>query len=136
MEMKELLKQQLPAGMVEEICYTNHQASIRWEEEWEEFSFNDQLYDVARVVVRHGKTWLLCLQDGKEETLLRQMCAASQHNEKKNNHQGMVKIADDFTLPDSMPIACAGIIVPHLYALYIEQLSQPALPVIIPPPRC
>jgi len=134
--MKERLKHEAPGQDITEICYTDYHASIRWEEEGEEFSWNNQLYDVARIVVKNGKTWLLCLADGKEETLLRQMCAASQHDEKKGSHQGIVKIADDFTLPGNMRIENACITIPCTYSLYITQLLQPAIPVIIPPPRC
>jgi len=136
MEMKERLKQQAPVMGLEEICFTDHQASIRWEEEGEEFSWNDQLYDVASIVTRNGKTWLLCIKDGQEEALLRQMCAASQHNDKKNSHQGMTSVADDFTLPAGTLIVHNGIIIPRNYSSYIVQLLQPAMPVIVPPPRC
>ncbi|HSC38151.1 MAG TPA: hypothetical protein VLD19_09780 [Chitinophagaceae bacterium] len=130
------MKHQAPVKDLEEICYTDNQASIRWEEEGEEFSWNNQLYDVARIVSRNGKTWLLCLEDGKEETLLRQMCAASQHDEKKSSHHGMAKIADDFTLPGSILLASDGIIVPRMYSSYMTQLLQPAMTVTVPPPRC
>lgn len=135
MEMKALLKRQPPARDVKEICYTDNQASIRWEEKGAEFSWNDQLYDVIRIVSRQGKTWLLCLEDGKEEALLDQMCAASQHHEKKNSHSDTVKIADDFTLHGSLLITRHPVIIPRSYSSYEVRLSQPALPVIAPPPR-
>jgi len=133
--MKERLMQQSPGGDLQEICYTDNRASIRWEEEGEEFSWNNQLYDVAKTVVRNGKTWLLCLADGREETLLRQMCAASQHNEKKSGQQGMTPIADDYTLPTGILITNNYIIIPRRYPAYIARLQQPAIPVIVPPPR-
>ena len=136
-EMKERMKRQLPDSLLDTISLADNQSSIRWEEEGREFSLHDQMYDVVRTTYRGGKTYLICLADEKEEQLVRQMCEASgPHNEGKNSNPGMIKIADDFTLPHNTLFIPSYTIIPRIYSTYVTRLPQRAMAIIAPPPQC
>src|SRR5882757_5128062 len=62
----------LPDSGFEAISLEEVNTSGKWEEEGEEFSFRDQMYDVIRQRKIEGKTWLYCLDDERESQLVQQ----------------------------------------------------------------
>lgn len=81
--------------LLEIIELDKNAAAIRWEEEGKEFTLNGSMYDVKRIEKKAGKTLLYCINDRKEELLIKKMIGTVQKNQhnKKN-------AAQKFQLPD------------------------------------
>ncbi len=72
-EMKEQLLSQPSENLYQVIILEDNLASITWEEKDKEFYLHDMLYDVASIKKVNGKTRLYCLNDQKEEQLVKNM---------------------------------------------------------------
>lgn len=66
----------LPLSQLDSLDADKEAAFIEWEEEGREFYFHGHLYDVAAIKKVSGKTIIYCLNDAKEEQLLRERSAA------------------------------------------------------------
>ena len=65
----------LPESSLEVIA--GDQKNIIWEEEGKEFSLNGLLYDVVKTRIMDGKIFIYCVNDAKEEELLRDLARAA-----------------------------------------------------------
>jgi hypothetical protein len=81
---KELLSH-LPDSSLELVIAEDHNDKLEWEEEEKEFSLNGEMYDVARIEKKDGKTLLYCINDEKEKQLLDNLVKAvtKNHDSKK-----------------------------------------------------
>jgi len=86
--IKEEIKEELLAGMpepsLELIIEEDNINKLEWEEKGKEFYLNGEMYDVAKIKHRNGKTYLYCLNDKKEKELL---AAYSKSIRDKSNKQ-------------------------------------------------
>jgi hypothetical protein len=91
--VKEAVKQDLLAKMPEsslEIIDANaHKNDIKWEEEGKEFYLHGQMYDIAYIKMINGQVLIYCLNDSKEEALLKGFASAiNSGNEQSSSNKG------------------------------------------------
>jgi hypothetical protein len=99
-KIKESVKRQLlttiPETSLDIIDADINKNDIEWEEAGKEFCLHGQLYDVAAIKVINGKTLIYCLNDKKEEQLLKGLSkavttATDQASGGKNDQQHTIK---------------------------------------------
>ncbi|MFN8243520.1 MAG: hypothetical protein U0X40_05645 [Ferruginibacter sp.] len=140
-EIRESVTQQLlskiPDAQLVRLQISAVRDQLRWQEEGHEFVLNGKLYDVARITKEDGQFIIYCLEDGKEETLLRDL---AKKIGTENSPGGKITI-EKFQLSDwisdiasiSIP-ACQPPRKPLIYPAYAEAISSRAGPVSSPPP--
>lgn len=102
--LKESIKEQLlttiPESSLDVIDVDLNKSNIEWEEEGKEFYLHGQLYDVAAIKNVNGKTLIYCLNDKKEELLLKNLAktVASGNGQPSNSKHGQHTVK--FQLPD------------------------------------
>jgi len=92
-EIKEAVKHELlaklPESSLEIIDANTHKNDIEWEEEDREFYLHGQMYDVAFIKVINGKKLIYCLNDSKEEDLLKRLAnAVNSGNQQSSSNKG------------------------------------------------
>ena len=135
--MKTQLFAQLPETSFKVIIAENH-TNLQWQDDdGKEFVLNGEMYDVAKIKKKNGKTELYCLLDKKEKELLKNFAKAMK-SESSNGKSG--KSSVKFQLPDYIAqpqektagITCLSI---HTYATYNSALSCAVKEINAPPPR-
>lgn len=129
----------IPAASFEMIEQEKNAHLIQWEEDEKEFYLNGQLYDVKKTVKTNGKTILYCLNDIKEELLIKEMSNAAQQGDnkstgKKNNHPLKFQLNDflvDSTEILSIPSSCLQ----QFFFRFNETVFATGKEIIVPPPR-
>jgi len=90
-QIKEAVKHELLAKLPEsslEIIDANAQKNdIEWEEEGKEFYLHGQMYDVAFIKISNGKKLIYCLNDSKEEGLMKRFANAVNSGNEQNSRQ-------------------------------------------------
>jgi hypothetical protein len=88
-QIKEAVKHELVAKLPEssmEIIDANaYKNDIEWEEEDREFYLHGQMYDVAFIKIINGKKLIYCLNDSKEENLLKSFANAVNSGNEQNS---------------------------------------------------
>jgi len=91
------LLHQVPENLLTKISLQDNARSIQWEEEGKEFRLNDEMYDVVKEKKEDGKRYLLCLNDKKEDEVLKALASTVKNNtENSNKQQNMMK----FSIPE------------------------------------
>jgi len=109
---------------------------INWEEAGREFYLDGQLYDVQKKVIKKGKTILYCLNDIKEEQLLKEMGNAAHHGNDKQQNKFSFKIANDYCLIENTEkISAPSKELPQYFFHFNETDLPAAKEIIVPPPR-
>jgi len=90
--VKHELLAKLPESSLEIIDADAHEKDIEWEEEDMEFYLYGQMYDVAYIKVINGKKLIYCLNDSKEDDLLKRLAntidsGKGQSHSNKAGHQ-------------------------------------------------
>ena len=105
-EMEKELLAHIPDSSLELIIAEEFGEKIEWEEKNKEFLLNEELYDVARIEIKDGKTHLYCINDKKEKQLLDNLVNAvnKNHDTKKERNNVKPVLTDLFftTTPDSL----------------------------------
>jgi hypothetical protein len=83
--VKHELLSKLPESSLEIIDATTYKNDIEWEEEGKEFYLHGQMYDVAFIKIIKGKTLIYCLNDSKEEELLKSLANAVNSGNEQNS---------------------------------------------------
>lgn len=126
----------IPLASLQKIELDKNIHLIEWEEEGKEFYLDEQLYDVQKIVIENGKTILYCLNDKKEEQLLKDMANATEHNNNKQKNNLSLKIFPDYCLTElaekiSIPTADH-----HQSFFYFNETALSTVKEItVPPPR-
>ena len=69
--IKEKIVHQVAGNELDTISFTDNRERIYWEtDEDNEFSFNDEMYDVVKTKTVNGKVMLYCINDKKEKELV------------------------------------------------------------------
>ncbi|HRI25725.1 MAG TPA: hypothetical protein PLZ45_13695 [Ferruginibacter sp.] len=88
-EMKHRLLASVPEHLLQVINADVNKEDIEWEEEGREFFLHGQLYDVAYTKTVNGHTLIYCLNDHKEDQLLKKLSAVvAGHADQPGNHPG------------------------------------------------
>lgn len=129
----------LPESALDIVDATANKAHIEWEEEGREFFLHGQMYDVAYTKSMNGKTLIYCLNDTKEENLLKALgkIASGNAGNAGNNQPGqhITKFqSPDFILSE---LTIVGVAVPDqtINAFYrVNQLPTVTTDIPTPPP--
>ena len=88
-QIKEAVKHELlaklPESLLEIIDANAHKNDIKWEEEDREFYLHGQMYDVAFIKIMNGKKLIYCLNDSKEEDLLKRFADVVNSGNEQNS---------------------------------------------------
>jgi hypothetical protein len=92
------LLQQVPENLLTKICIQDNAGSIQWEEEGKELRLNDEMYDVVKEKSENGKKYLLCINDKKEDEVLKALASVVKNNtdNSSDKQQNIVK----FSIPE------------------------------------
>ena len=130
------LRAKLPKDKLVIIELDKNSHRIKWEEEGKEFYLDGQLYDVQKKVIKKGKTILYCLNDIKEEQLLKEMSNAAHPGSDKQQNKFSFKIASDYCLIENTEkISTPSKELPQYFFHFNETDLPAAKEIIVPPPR-
>jgi hypothetical protein len=87
---KELLTH-IPDSSLDVVIAEDWNNKLEWEEEGKEFSLNGEMYDVARIEVKDGKTYLYCINDKKEKEILNNLVKAVNKNHDSKKERNTIK---------------------------------------------
>lgn len=141
-EIKEEVKQQLLASLPETVLdiidAESNKAAIDWEEEGREFYLHGQMYDVAFTKIVNGRTLIYCLNDKREEKLVKDLNKLLYANTNKpgSNHPGQQLIkfqSPDFIL-SAEPLSSPQQQPKQKYFYREEKLTSVITELITPPP--
>lgn len=83
--------------------------ALRWEAGGKEFYLHGELYDVVKQEMIHGKTMLCCINDAKEEELVKKMLKDTQSQTgqqgNKDGKHSYKTVIQDFTLPSDAALS-------------------------------
>ena len=141
-QIKETVKHELlaklPESSLQIIDANTHKNDIEWEEEGREFYLQGQMYDVAFIKVTDGKTLIYCLNDSKEEVLLKSLANAVNSGNEQNSSNKDGHYIIKFQLSDFLIISEHIIAInepaPLQYADYSSSLISHITEVFTPPP--
>lgn len=111
--------------------------SFRWEEE-KEFSYKGKMYDVIDKQIVDGKLRIRCIEDSKEEELLKKLADIQEKEGKKGDKsRAILLLLTTFTIrteitstPNVEDIPCS------YYEHYLSAITSAEKEVVTPPPRC
>jgi hypothetical protein len=141
-QIKESVKQELlsrlPESSLEIIDANANKNDIEWEEKNKEFYLHGQMYDVAFIKVADGKKLIYCINDNKEEDLLKRFANAvksvnEQSNSGKDGQHEVKFQLSDFLIPD-LQIITISEPVPAKYVDYSSPLINNITELFTPPP--
>lgn len=138
-EMEQRILNSLPDESLEAITLTGNQEHIQWEEEGREFSFKGQMYDVVRTKTVNGNVILLCINDKKEENLVRQLSntvkSGHQNNPGKNTKAIFLKLTCDFAIIDFLAYDLFSMPGKPHFTSYAVALPVRITSITLPPPK-
>lgn len=114
-------------------------ATGKWEEEGKECWYRGHLYDVVRRKVVQGTTWVYCLDDEREEHLIRDAGAVTKANQdqpaKQTGHMATLSLGD--LLCETPGWEIGSLPVPERqYSLYCDyRIPAQFSDIVIPPPK-
>lgn len=137
-EVKQQLLASLPETVLDIIDAEINKDAIDWKEEGREFYLHGQMYDVAFTKIVNGRTLIYCLNDKREEKLLKDLNKQLYGNTNKpgSGHPGQQQIK--FQSPDFILLAESAALTPQQpkqkYFYRIEKLTSVITELITPPP--
>ena len=90
-EIERELLAHVPDSSLELVIEEDHSDKLEWEEKGKEFSLNGDMYDVARIEIKDGKTYLYCINDKKEKEILDNLVKAVNKNHDNKKERNNVK---------------------------------------------
>lgn len=138
-EVKQQILATLADNSFEIIVAEDNAGKIRWEEDGKEFHLNGEMYDVAKISYKNGKTLLHCLNDKKEKQLLHDWAKATKTNTNNNSSdKGKLNIkfhTADFIVEDNFPKTYSPAFSSCLFALINAPLISVVTDISTPPPE-
>ena len=138
-EIKQELLANLPDTELEVFVEEDCKNQIVWEEYGEEFHFNDEMYDVAHVIMKDGKRLLYCINDKKEKKLLDRLVKLIESGSdarKQRSGKNVVKfqLTDFEPPPGEIPPGMTFVSKTH-YIRFTASLLTAAMEIKGPPPK-
>ena len=128
---KELLSN-VSLFMLEKIDLEKNIRSIEWEEEGKEFYLKGQFYDVKKTVTENGKTILYCINDEKEEQLVKKLGKASDPDKNKST----LKVSPVYWPAETTINIFTPFKILNQAYFTLNETALPALTeIVLPPPR-
>jgi hypothetical protein len=85
-EIERELLTHIPDSSLDVVIVEDWNNKLVWEEQGKEFSLNGEMYDVARIEIKDGKTHLYCINDKKEKEILDNLVKAVNHDSRKERN--------------------------------------------------
>lgn len=138
-EVKQQLLASLPETALDIVDAGNNKEAIDWEEEGREFYLHGQIYDVAFTKNVNGRILIYCLNDKREDKLLKDLNKLLYGNTNKpgSNHPAQQEIkfqSPDFILLAAEPAALLQQQAEQKYFYRAEKLTSAITELITPPP--
>lgn len=135
-EMKAQIFAQLPKSSFQLIIAEDHN-TIAWKDDGKEFMLNGEMFDVAKIKKENGKTILYCINDKKENELLRDFVKAMKNDASKNKSgKSSIKFQyTDFTINSTEYNEGAISLPAYIFTLFSSSLSTVHKEINAPPPR-
>jgi len=132
-EIERELLTHIPDSSLELVIVEDHSNNLEWEEEGKEFSLNGDMYDVVRIEVKNGKTYLYCINDKKEKEILNNLVKAVNHDSKKERNGVKPFMTDMIFITSVEPVKPFSDSSPYgsLTVSSISSLKE----ITIPPPK-
>lgn len=137
--IKEEIEKELLANIsessLEVIIAEQYGDKIEWEKNNKEFSLEGEMYDVARIKVKKGKTFLYCINDKKEKQLLKELAKAANgnHNSKNPNNNLKSPLTDIVCMNCEEDVSIfSG---PSIYSTCVVSLVSSFEETLMPPPK-
>jgi hypothetical protein len=135
---KHALLAKLPKSSLEIIDANAYKNDIKWEEEDKEFYLHGQMYDVAFIKMINGKKLIYCLNDSKEEDLLKRFANAvnsgnEQNSSSKHGHHIIKFQLSDFVMLSQHTITL-NVRVSVKYIDHTDALITNITEIFTPPP--
>jgi hypothetical protein len=133
------LLSKLPESSLEIIDVNTHKNDIEWEEEGKEFYLHGQMYDVAYIKIINGKTLIYCLNDKKEDDLLKRFAYAvnsgnEQNSSNKDGHHTIKFQLSDYIILSQHSLTINEPVVSVKYANHSVTLITNYTEIFTPPP--
>ncbi len=134
-EIERELLVNIPESSLDVIIAEQYGNKIEWKEKNREFSLAGEMYDVAKIKVIKGKTYLYCINDKKEKQLLKDLAKAVNGNSNNKQQKNNLKspIPDLVCLGSAEDISILS--VPSTYSSYHVTLVSSFEEISIPPPK-
>lgn len=135
-EIEKKLLATMPESSLEVFVVEDMISKIRWEEKNKEFSLDGVMYDVARIRMVEGKTYLYCLNDKKEKELLKDLVNAVDKNsstDKQSTNVLKAMVPDIVCEMNYQEPVC--FVTTNQYISFNEDVLSRFLQVISPPPK-
>jgi hypothetical protein len=136
-EMKERIISNIPDSLLTRLELKAIEQQITWKEDEKEFWLNDDLYDLVKSEIIAGKTYLYCINDQKEETLIQNYGKSIQKKSSSDQEQN--------TAVSFFPLLFINPIIPSIpnidayqerrYCLYNEDGLKKDKKISSPPPK-
>lgn len=139
-DIKLRIKRRVPEGQLHEIAPLS-EGELEWVRPGKEFRYKDNMYDVVRTGLKHGRTVYYCINDKEEKALFTTLdeLVKDQVNEKNSSHSKASKSFHKifFNLFFSSPIYGSFYLsVKEINFVFSEAYSDPYLQRKSPPPEC
>lgn len=135
--IKEAIERELlthiPDSSLDVIIAENWDNKLEWEEKGKEFSLNEEMYDVARIEIKDGKTYLYCINDKKEKEFLNNLVKAVNHDSKKEKNSARPFTTDMIVVTSVEPMKTFSDSSPY-GSLSVSPISS-FKEIKIPPPK-
>lgn len=133
--MERELLTQIPESSFELIVAEEVAGKIEWEEKGKEFYLDGEMYDVAKIKIKNGKTYLYCLNDKKEKQILNELSKAvnGNHNSKQQKNNLKSPLPDLVCMSSEEKLSIFS--VPSTYSLFKITLTSSFEEISMPPPK-
>lgn len=96
---REQLLKDIPENLLTKIC-TSDNTAIQWEEEGKEFRLNGEMYDVVKMKYENGKTYVICINDEKEDEIFAAFEKVIESNIENSSNQSKHHSTGKIVIPD------------------------------------
>lgn len=134
-EVKKQLSSTIEQGLLELVDLEKNRDEIKWEDEGKEFSLNGFMYDVKRIEVKNGKTFLVCINDQKENELLKKIVNEIQKNQKDKKNNSYKFQLPDFVVVNADAFTPSAKLIQRKFSNFSESAINFSMEILIPPPR-
>ena len=137
---REQMLQQIPENLLIKISAADNAKQMVWEEEGKEFKLNGELFDVVKAVHENGKEYLYCINDEKENELVKQYAKIIKDGSDNSSSDKNQKVAK-FSIPEwnieshDYTLENVVIALENKYFTYQSNLHCHLIEVISPPPN-
>lgn len=141
-EIKESVRQKIFSNLTDTTFFIvdANTKNIIWEEAEKECSIDGKMYDVAKIKIINNKKYFYCLNDDKEDNLLKEYSKQINSQTESNKHQKNGKLSIKFqTIAleniNNFVAATYLINVKNAFPIFGQKAIKTSISLIFPPPK-